>query len=438
MTGMTRRRFLGRSATIGMSMALPTVVPRSVLGAAAPSNRIGIGMIGMGRQAYHANLGPFLNSPQTQVVAVCDVDSRRLDNARQKVEGYYAEKSPSGTYRGCVAVRDFRRLLARTDVDAVMISTPDHWHVPMSILAAEAGKDVCCEKPLTLCIGEGRALCHAVERYHRVTRTDSEFRSIRRFSRACELVRNGRIGRLHTIRSGSPREAEGIPQHVPMPVPQELDYDLWLGPAPEAPYTEKRVHPQSDYSRPGWMRISDYCDGMISNWGAHLNDIAQWGNNTERTGPVEVEGQGTFSEGLWNTLIDFKVRYRYANGVEHFYEMSSPFVRFEGTEGWVQANWSGELLQAHPRSLLDEVIGPDEIHLATTDEKTDFINAVKTRSKTLAPFEVGHRTTSLCQLGLIAIKVGRKLQWDPAAERFVNDDVANRFLSRAMRSPWRL
>lgn len=320
-----------------------------------------------------------------------------------------------------------------------MISTPDHWHVPMAIAAAKAGKDICCEKPLTLSIAEGRALCEAVKKFGRVTRTDSEFRSIRAMQQACELVRNGRLGKLQTIHVGVPIDLPPIPPQPEMPVPEELDYTLWLGPAPLAPYTEKRVHPRKDLKgRPGWMRVRDYCDGMICNWGAHLNDIAQWGNNTDRTGPVEVEGTGEFTEGLWNTLVKFEVRYRYANGVDVFYKSEKPYIRFVGSSGAVEVQYAGNnsQLTATPKSLLQEPIGPNEIHLDAPDEKTDFINAVKSRGETLEPFEVGHRTNSMNQIGLIAVIRGRKLQWDPDNERFIKDDGANDLLKRSLRSPW--
>lgn len=438
---LTRRQFLKNSAFVTATMALagPAIVPPSVLGTNAPSNRITIGMIGMGRQAYHSNLKSFLNSPDTQVLAVCDVDAWRLDNARNAVEKHYANARRSNTSKGCSAYTDFRELLARKDIDAVMISTPDHWHVPMAIAAAKAGKDICCEKPLTLSIAEGRALSDTVRRYKRVFRTDSEFRSHSCFQRACELVLNGRIGKIHTIRTGVPAGDIPCPPQTTMPVPEELDYDLWLGPAPQSPYTEKRVHPPHSYDRPGWMRVLDYCEGMVTNWGAHLNDIAQWGNGTERTGPVEVEGKGKYpSNGLWNVLLDFEIRYKYTNGVRLIYKISRPYVRFEGSDGWVEVDYNNRSLAANPESIRKSPIRPDEIHLPLKDEKRDFIDAVKTRGQTLADAEVGHRTTSLCQLGHIAIQLGRKLRWDPDAERFTNDDTANRLLSRPMRSPWRL
>ncbi|MHC4507942.1 MAG: Gfo/Idh/MocA family protein [Planctomycetota bacterium] len=406
---LTRRQFLKSSAAAGVALLSgPTIVPAPVFGANAPSNRITIGMIGMGRQAYHSNLKFFLGAADAQVVAVCDVDTWRLDNARKAVEQHYAGERNAGAFKGCSTYRDFRELLERTDIDAVMISTPDHWHVPMAMAAARAGKDISCEKPLTLSIAGGRALSDTVRRYNRVFRTDSEFRSHACFQKACELVLNGRIGKVHTIRTGVPAGDVGGPPEPEMPVPQELDYQMWLGPAPCAPYTLNRVHPRESYNRPGWMRVPDYCEGMVTNWGAHLNDIAQWGNGTDRTGPVEVEGTGQYPR------------------------------RFEGTEGWVQADYSSRALTAQPESILKSPIGPDEIHLPLKSEKRDFLDAVKTRGRTLADAEVGHRTNSLCQIGHIAIQVGRKLKWDPDAERFINDKTANRLLSRPMRSPWRL
>jgi len=440
---MNRRGFLRRcggaagAVLVGAGIAQPSAASESRR--AAPSNRIAIGMIGMGRQAYYSNLKTFLSMPDTQVVAVCDVDAWRLDNARDAVERHYAQDRQSGSFHGCAVYRDFRELLARPDIDAVMISTPDHWHVPMAAAAAKAGKDICCEKPLTLSIAEGRALSDTVRRYGRVFRTDSEFRSHWFFQRACELVLNGRIGEVHTIRTGVPKGDCACPPQPAMPVPEELDYDLWLGPAPHAPYTEKRVHPRESYDRPGWMRVRDYCDGMISNWGAHLNDIAQWGNGTDRTGPVEVEGAGQFpTDGLWNVLLDFEVRYRYASGVRLIYTTGRPFVRFEGTEGWIEADYGSRSVTADPVSILDSRMLPEEIRLPLLGEKQDFIEAAKTRRPTLADAEVGHRTNSLCHLGHIAIRLGRKLRWDPDTERFHEDDEANRMLFRPLRSPWRV
>jgi len=439
---ITRRRFLHKAAVAaGGAVAAPCVVPGSAIGAEGetpPSERIGVGMIGVGRQTVAYNLKAFLESPDTQVVAVSDVDAWRMENARTTTEEHYAANKPSGTYKGCAAYGDFREILARDDVDAVMVSTPDHWHVPISIAAVESGKDVCCEKPITRTIAEGRKLSDAVAKHGRVFRVDSEFRSIQVFHRACELVRNGRIGPLRTIHVGVPAgDNVTCPPCPEMPVPEELDYENWQGPAPRAPYTENRVHPPKGYGRPGWMRVLYYCDGMITNWGTHLADVAQWGNNTDRTGPVEVEGHGVYPppDGLWNVLKTFEVRYRYANGVQMIYKTESPYVRFEGTEGWIRANFGRGGITAEPESVLDSKIGPDEIHFRFKSEKADFIDCVKTRGQTLEDAEVGHRTTSLCHLGHIAIQVGQELRWDPDAERFLNSDEANKLIEKPIYAP---
>ena len=435
---ISRRSFLRRSGAV---VAAPMIVPNSVFGADAPSNRVNIGAIGAGRQACYSNLPWFVKSPDCRVVAVCDVDSWRLNNARKAVEKQYAKEKPSGAYKGCATYGDFRELLARDDIDAVMVSTPDHWHVPISIAAVKAGKDAACEKPLSMSINESRVLAKAVQEHGRVFRVDSEFRSHDYFHHACELVRNGRIGKLHTIRTGVPRGDIGCGDEPEMPVPEELDYNMWQGPAPLAPYTEKRVHPPHGYGRPGWMRIQTYCDGMITNWGTHLNDVAQWGHGTDHTGPVEVQATGTYpTGGLWNVLLSFEARYKFADGVDMFYAIEdAPFVRFEGDEGWIHAGY-GEALQASSESILQEEIGPDETHLPLKHELQDFIDCVKTRGRTLENEEVGHRTTSLCHLANISIKLGgQKLRWDPDKEEFIDNDAANTLRFRPpMREPWTL
>lgn len=438
---VSRRSFLKRAGASAAAIGAPWVVPASVLGAQSPANRVNVGMIGIGRQARYANMKSFLGAPDAQVVAVCEVDRWRLENARKQVEDHYGKNKRSGNYTGCATCTDFREVLDRPDVDAVMISTPDHWHVPMAIAAARAGKDICLEKPITMSIDEGRALCDAVERYGRVFRVDSEFRSIRVFHRTCELVLNGRIGEVQRIEVGVPKGDVGCDPQPEMPVPEELEYDMWLGPAPEAPYTERRVHPRHGYSRPGWMRVRDYCDGMVTNWGAHLVDIAQWGNGSELTGPVEVQARGKYpSDGLWNVLLNFEAEYRFADGVRMRYTTGRPFVRFEGTEGWIEAGYSGRTLEAQPESLLNEQIKPGEIHLPLKPEKRDFLDCVKTRETTLESAEVEHRTTSVCHLADISIRLGgRKLRWDPDAERFLNSDAANRLTRRrALRPLWGL
>ncbi|MEA3368624.1 MAG: Gfo/Idh/MocA family oxidoreductase [Planctomycetota bacterium] len=435
---ISRRTFLARSAgAAGAAAGAFYVLTGRAAGGTPPSRRITVACIGMGRQAVYSNVRFFLGQDDAQVVAVCDVDRWRLDRAKQQVESHYAGGKRSGAYAGCGAVADFRDILGRDDVDAVMISTPDHWHVPMAIAAARAGKDVCLEKPITLSIAEGRRLVETFRRTGRVFRVDSEFRSIEVFQRACELVRNGRIGRLRTIRAGVPKGDVACPPQPAMPVPDGLDYRLWLGPAPAAPYTRNRVHTPESFARPGWMRCRDYCEGMITNWGAHLCDIAQWGHGTERTGPVRVEGRGTYpTDGLWNVLLDFEVRYRFADGVEMVYETSRPYVRFEGDEGWVEAAYGSRQMKASHPSLLRARPRPGEVHLPRVHEKRDFLDCVRSRRHTIADAEVGHRTNSLCQVGHVAIQVGRTLRWDPQQEVFPDDAEANRLLDRPSRSPW--
>src|SRR6185369_5876862 len=282
---LSRRAFLHRTAVAaGAAVAAPMIVPSSVLGldgAVAPSNRIAIGFIGTGRQCVYANIPLFLKEPDAQAVAVCDVDSWRMRSAKEQIEKFYAGGKRSGSFKGCAEFRDWRELLARKDIDAVMISTPDHWHMIQAIAALKAGKDVACEKPLTRNVAEGRLLVETVTKTGRMFRTDSEFRSNRVMHQAAQLVRNGKIGKLQRIITETPKDS-ALPLPAEMPVPAELDYEMWLGPAPRKPYTEKRVHPLKEAKgRPGWISIRDYADGMLANWGAHLNDIAMWGNNTE-------------------------------------------------------------------------------------------------------------------------------------------------------------
>jgi myo-inositol 2-dehydrogenase / D-chiro-inositol 1-dehydrogenase len=449
----SRRNFLQRSgAAAAAAWAVPWWVPASALGLgekAAPSNRITVGMIGLGRQAVTMNLPFFLEAPDAQVVALCDVDRfrRDLSEDRPLVVNNRPRKWATGSLQGCSRHTDFREVLARQDVDAVMISTPDHWHVAIALAAVKAGKDIACEKPIGLCVAHGRMLADAVINSKGVFRTDSEFRSIETFHRAVELVVNGRIGKLHTIRTAVPSfDDERVPQQPTMPVPEDLDFDMWLGPAAEAPYTEKRVHPARGYNdRPGWFNIRDYCDGMICNWGYHVNDIAQWGNGTDRSGPVEIEGSGEFlpATDLWNVLEKFDVRYRYANGVQLFYtglpRKSRPgaYVRFEGSEGWIQANYGPQSLEAEPKSLLTATLGPDAKRFVFKHEKRDFLDCVKSRGQTLEDAEVGHRSSCIGQLGYIAVQVGQKLKWDPAAERFLGNDAANALLDHGPgRAPW--
>ncbi len=435
-SGVTRRQFLKAS---GAAMLAPAVLPSIVFGADAPSNRITFGCIGVGRQGI-SDMRGFLGLKEAQVIAVCDVDSHRVEFAKQLVEKQYGSQSGAGAYKGCATFKDFRELIDRPDIDAVSIVTPDHWHILPAIAAAKAGKDIFLEKPLSLTIQEGRVLSDTVRRYGRIFQVGSQQRSDSRFRQACELVRNGRIGKLHTVKVGFGIDPPTTPE-APMPVPEWLDYDFWLGPAPWVPYTEKRVHPQSGYDRPGWLRIAAYGAGMITGWGAHHNDIAQWGMGTEYTGPVEIEGQAEYpKDGLWDVHGDFRIEYTYANGVKVICAdnvKNKQGVLFEGTEGWVYV-MRGKI-DAQPKSLLTSKIGADEIQLyKSNNHKGNLLDCIKSRAETIAPAEIAHRSCTVCLLGEIAMRLGRKLKWNPETEQFVNDDVANKMLWRPMRSPWQL
>ena len=434
---ISRRSFLGGAAALALgACSSPQIVPSSVLGRdgrVAPSERITLGIIGVGDHGVNRNLKRFLPEPDVQVVAVCDVDSERRQKAKAITEEHYGSQTASGTYRGCASYNDFRELIDRKDIDAVMNATPDHWHVIPSVMAARAGKDVMCEKPLTLTVHEGRVLSDVIKRHRRIFQTASENRSLDVYHRMAELVRNGRIGKLHTIRVSLPggfwdRE-ESMETQLP---PKGFDYNLWLGQAPYKPYCPARTHWNFRY-------ILDYSGGMLTDWGHHIIDIAQWGNDTEYTGPVEVEGEGEFpQDGLYNTTTSFHVRYRYANGVRLIVTSRQPAIRFEGSDGWIgNEGWNAEL-QASSSSILGSQIGPNETHLYTcpAGEQRNFLDCIKSRKPCYTPAEVGHRSVTISHIGNISMMLGRKLRWNPGKERFVDDLEADGLLKRAMREPW--
>ena len=408
--------------------AAPYVIASTALGAdgAKPaSERIAIGFIGLGGRGSGI-LQHFIQQGVSEPIAVCDAWKNRAETWRQRLGGKVA------------AYQDFREVVARTDIDAVVIAMPDHWHVPASIAAVRAGKDVFCEKPLSLTVREGRALCEAVKRYGRVFLHGTHQRSFGPFRLACEIVRNQHIGKLQTIRVCERGSWADKPRPT-IPVPPELDYDMWLGQAPQIPYVGQAA------GGAAWQCRSDYTAGWISGCGVHPLDIAQWGNGTDRTGPVEVEGRGSYpTEGFNDTCTDWNVEMTYASGVKLVFtsthnNVNSPEVgaRFEGTEGWVMAQGNAASIKAEPQSLLKTVIGPGEIRLMKSDNHaTHFLECVRSRKETVAPAEVAHRSTTLCLISDIAMRLGRKLRWDPEKEEFVGDDAANRMLSRAMRPPW--
>ena len=408
-----------------VGVTLPCLVPGSLLGAAAPSNQITIGFIGTGDHGVNWNLDRYLKLPAARVVMVCDVDGYRMRRAKAMVDAAYDNQD-------CAMSKDFRDVLARKDIDAVMISTPDHWHTLISLMAARAGKDVQCEKP-TLTIAEGKILIETIRKLKRVFQTSTEDRSLPQYHRMAELVRNGRVGKLQRIEVILPKQPTFPGDPTPQPVPPDLDWELWLGPAPFAPYTQHRAHFNFRW-------IQDYSGGIICDWGAHLFDTAQWANDTERSGPVQIEGTGTYWEGgLFNTVKEYAVTYRYANGVVMTCTPGNPSIKFIGTEGWVgNRGWRGKV-EASSDEILNSVIGPNELHLYTNPEgeHDDFLKCVKSRQDPYFPVDVGHRVSTVCHLANIAIRLGRKLNWDPQAERFENDETANALLSRPLRSPWK-
>jgi len=431
-----RRNFIKKTGLITAgTLSLPTLISASAIGKNPPSDRITIGMIGTGRQAFHPNLTQFLESPNAQVVALNDVDSFRLQQAANKTTKFYEDKN-GGTYRGIRLYSDYRELLNNPEIDAVMISTPDHWHVPMGIAAAMAGKHVCMEKALTTCINHSKALRNAVHEFNVVHRLDSEFRSLSKMHKAVELVHNGAIGKLKEVVVGVPSPMNGsAPEAQPnMPVPTELDYDQWLGPAFPAPYTEKRVHERHKVNvRPGWMRINEYCNGMITNWGAHLIDIAVWGLKREKESPVSVEGSGQFTQGLWNTIEKFNLTYRYADGLSLRYIIDTPYTQFIGDDGWIKIGYPDKLEVSRPELLK---ISGSANYQDTLSDKEDFLQAIKTGGKTLEPLEVGHNVYRICNMGLLSTQLGRKLEWDDQKECFVNDNAANAQLNRPVREKY--
>jgi predicted dehydrogenase len=394
-------------------------------------------MVGMGRQALHANLKPFLHSKDAKVVAVCDVDSWRMDNAKKAVDKHYKNTD-------CKATGDWREIVARDDIDAIMNSTSDQWHVPISLAAVRTKKHVSCEKPLTLSIAEGRALADEVKKQGVTFRTDSECRTNAYMHKTAELVRNGYIGKIKRIIVTVPTGDKAGGKADEMPVPKELNYDMWVGPAPKKPYTRDRVHPPKSYGRPGWMRCRDTCEGMVTNWGTHMVDVAQMAHGTDRTGPVEIEGTGNYpakGSGLWNVLLNFKIEYLFADGVVMEYRSDKgASLRVEGEEGWIFAPWHGfrGQMQASDKSILRIKLKDSDMRIPQRRDKEDFLYGIKNKAPTMADAEVGHRTCSACQLGHIAVQTGRKLKWNPETERFVGDDEADRMLTKTYREPWDL
>lgn len=430
---INRRQFLkGVGGLTAGAVAFPYIVSSSALGkdgAVAASNRIVMGAIGVGSQGT-SDLRGFLSKQEVQTVAVCDVDKNHLNNAKKLVDKKYGNSD-------CKTYADFRALIGRGDLDAIQIAVPDQWHSIPAITAARAGLDIHAQKPLARTIREGRAICDAVKRYGTVWQTGSQQRSTANFHRACELVRNGRIGKVERVEVGLPTGRDrGTAK--PLPVPDTLDWNMWLGPALWRPYC--------DFGRGDchwdWRWIMDYSGGQLTDWAGHHIDIAHWGLDLERTGPVEIEGKGVYPrDGLYDVPYEYKFICKYANGVTMTVANNKQLeqgAKWYGENGkWIYVK-RGKL-EANPESVLKEVIGPDEIQLyESLDHKQNFLDCVKSRKETIAPAEIGHRSISVGLLGEIAMLTERKLKWDPEKEVFLNDEQANRMLWRPMRSPWHL
>lgn len=446
----SRRRFLQATAAGIGAAALPVIVPASALGAEgkpAPSNRIAMGVIGTGNQGLN-DIGGFLGDERVQIVAVCDVNKESpgywngkvagREPAKRRVEGHYAAQKASGQYKGCDTYDDFREVIGRKDIDAVLIVLPDHWHAIPVLMACKAKKDIYSQKPLALTIAEGRAMADAVKKSNVVFQCGSQQRSDQYFRHTCELVLNGRIGKLHTVKCGLPGGRPDFgktgDRKKPEPVPPGFNYDMWLGPAPDAPYAPARCHVNFRW-------IYTYSGGQVTDWGGHHPDCAQWGMGTDRTGPIEIRNaKGEFPpDELWNTATDFHFEAIYRSGVKMIVSNKvRGGVTFEGSEGWVWANRGSH--DAEPKSLLRSKIEPNEINLPRSNNHyRNFIDCVISRQEPIAPCEVAHRSITICHLGNIAMRLGRDtIKWDPDKEQILGDDEAAKMLSRPYRAPWTL
>jgi len=428
---VSRREFMKRSSLAASAAWVgPQVVPSRVLGlgaATAPSERIvmaGIGTGGMGT----LDIVNFTAHSDVQFVALCDTGDFRMKRAKAHIDETYGNTTP---WRGSMT-QDWREIIARDDIDAVLIATPDHWHALISIEAAKAGKDLYCEKPISLTVAEGRLVVEAMKKYGVVYQSGTQRRSIPCFRFAVDTARSGKLGEVHTIHTNlSIGQDWASPEKAP--APDGFDYDMWLGPAPWAPYAERRC-----FGSFRW--IYDYSGGQLTDIGAHFNDLAQWGNDSELTGPHTYEGWAVWPQkgSLFNTSVYHGITATYADGVRLIMHDHDPrAVKFEGTEGWISVDDFGNVT-AEPASLLEgaEIVPEDYAHW--NPHHRNFLDCVKSREPTIAPPEIAHRSSTICHIGNICLRLGRPLRWDPVAERFENDDEANAMLSRPMREPWKI
>ena len=452
---MKRRNFITKvSATSAITFLAPSILPSGVYGKTKANNKINIGQIGCGRIARSHDMPGVMQYENARLIAVCDVDINRMKDAKKLVEDYYNNKTGSNNVVDVKMYEDYKELLINKDIDAVVISTPDHWHAQPAIEAALAGKDIYLQKPTSLTVEEGRILSDVIQKKGTILQVGTQQRSMPQFRIAAELVRNGRIGKLHTVKIGLPGDPSG-PEAFKMEVPSNLNYDMWLGQTPLMDYTEIGVHPKEGYSRPGWLRIEQFGAGMISGWGQHHYDSAAWGMDTELTGPVSVQAVAEFPKsGLWNVHGDFMSRAEYENGIT-MYTSSGGYtngIKYIGSDGWifvsrgsytasasdpVAANKSSKALDASDPKILSSVIGPNEIQLYKSDEQHgNWLDCIESKKPPISTVEIGHRACSVCLITHISMKLNRKLNWNPKTEKFINDDEANSMLTRSQRKPF--
>ncbi len=449
----SRRAFISNTLKASAMFAIPSIVPASVFGKNAPSNRINVAAIGTGRISRIHDMPGVWQYDYAQLMAVCDLDKQRAIDGQKLVNDYYTKKNGS-PFDGVKMYTDYRELLLNKDIDAVLISTPDHTHALVGAAAARAGKHIYMQKPASLTIAEGRVISDVVTKSGVKFQIGSQQRSSEQFRYAAELVRNGRIGDLKTVYVGLPGDPSGGVT-TEMPVPSNLDYDLWLASTPEVYYTVDRVHPQKGYDRPGWLRCEQFGAGMITGWGAHHIDSAHWGMGMETSGPVEIwcDKAEFATGGLWDVHGIFKTGAKYANGVTMIVSNEFPNgIKFEGTKGWIfvsrgdyqvtssdptKPGERAKKLDASDPSLLTSVIGENEFHFTVSKEHHgNWLEAIRDNKATIAPVEEAHRACSACLLHHIAMKLKRKVYWDPVKEKFANDAEANALLSRPQRKQY--
>ena len=429
---VSRREFVGKAASV---LAGFTIVPRFVLGGTrpdgtkyiAPSDIISLGFIGTGKQGRGLTTS-FLGTNEARIVALSEVYKAKAQLTLDRIKAHYEKNTQLGAYSDIPVYVDFRELLARKDIDAVVIATPDHWHAAMSVKAAEAGKDIYCEKPLALTIREGRAMVNAARKYNRVFQTGSMQRSWPEFRQTAELVRNGYIGEIKSIKVnvGPPPKAYDLSAET---IPEGLDWDKWLGPNSPVAFNSELAPPISRDVFPNWRNYKEFGGGMVTDWGAHMFDIVQWALDMDNSGPVEIIAP----DGKDHPFLT----YRYANGITMTHEKWDwgNAIHFVGTEGEIKVQ--RKKLETTPASLKDKVIGETEKHVYKSENHyKDFLDAMRKRSKPICDVEIGHRTSSVCNLGNIAYELKRPLQWNPKKEQFKNDKEANDLLGRSMRSEW--